>query len=409
MALNSSEAAMRALDARCSDRLSTFSKNTVTQLSALPVYLKDDYFYNTALWDLASLARCCLAAGLSPDLASSDDLPVLVVTAQSGSARVMKVLLDAGANHALSRARDGCTALSQAACNGHLACIRVLLAAGADPDLCDSFAFTPLMAACSAHHADCFAALLPVTNLGLVNREGSTIFHLCVACAATECFELLLPLVSDVNVRTVPGVREGFDFTALHLACHVGTQSMAKQLLKRGASRTARDSTHCTPLMQASIHGHLSCAVLLLRRPTKMSLEDVNAKAQHGLTALHLAAGAGFDKICGVLLEAGAQLDAKAQDGSTPLMLAQHLHPTNAPLLAMLSGNGPAQLPGTVCDHCGKTPEQASVNILKACGNCHAVRFCGTDCAAAAWPVHKMACRARKAELEEATRTRVIF
>ena len=85
-------------------------------------------------------------------------------------------------------------------------------------------------------------------------------------------------------------------------------------------------------------------------------------------------------------------------------MIAQEQHPANAALHALLSGAGPAQLPGTVCDRCLKTPAQAKVSILKACGNCHAARYCGADCAAAAWPAHKKACRARLAELEEAAK-----
>ena len=109
-----------------------------------------------------------------------------------------------------------------------------------------------------------------------------------------------------------------------------------------------------------------------------------------------------------MLIQAGARLDAETEGGPTPLVLAQEAHPGNAALLALLSGAGPAQPPGTVCDHCGKTPEQASVNILKACGNCHAARYCGADCAAIAWPGHKKACRARKAEVEAQTKPRIV-
>ena len=84
-------------------------------------------------------------------------------------------------------------------------------------------------------------------------------------------------------------------------------------------------------------------------------------------------------------------------------MLAQRFHPTNAPLLALLSGAGPAQPPGTVCDHCGKTAEQASVSALKGCNQCHAARYCDAVCQKAAWQEHKAACKAHKATLEEMT------
>ena len=139
-----------------------------------------------------------------------------------------------------------------------------------------------------------------------------------------------------------------------------------------------------------------------------MTPEEVDAADVYGATALHIAAAMGFDKIAGVLLEAGARLGVKTSQGFTPLMYAQQEHPTNAPLLALLSGAGPAVLPGTVCDHCGKTAAQASVNGLKACSECHAVRYCGAECGAAAWKGHKKACRARAKEREEMAKPKFI-
>ena len=132
-----------------------------------------------------------------------------------------------------------------------------------------------------------------------------------------------------------------------------------------------------------------------------MTPAEVDAVDVNGCTALLHAVFGGHDKICGVLIGAGARLDAEA-DAITPLMLAQRMHPTNAALLALLSGAGPAHLPGTVCDHCGKTAEQASVKLLKVCGNCHGVRFCNAACQTAAWPGHKAACKARVKEREAA-------
>ena len=135
---------------------------------------------------------------------------------------------------------------------------------------------------------------------------------------------------------------------------------------------------------------------------------EVDAVDEKGWTALHLSTSEGHVKSVGVLLEGGARLDAKTSLGFTPLMIAQHYHPTNMELLALLSGAGPAQPPGTVCDHCGKTAAQASVNSLKACSECHAVRYCGAACGAAAWKGHKKACRARVKEREEAVKPHII-
>jgi len=133
----------------------------------------------------------------------------------------------------------------------------------------------------------------------------------------------------------------------------------------------------------------------------------VNAANVRGQTALHAAALSGHAKCCGLLIAAGARLDVKLQSGHTPLMLAQHQHPSNAALLDVLAGRGPAVLPGTGCDHCGATsgPDGRSIKI---CNGCHAARFCGAACYAAAWPAHKAECRRKAAEWEAAAKPRFV-
>jgi Ankyrin repeats (3 copies)/MYND finger/Ankyrin repeats (many copies) len=218
--------------------------------------------------------------------------------------------------------------------------------------------------------------------------------------------------MSDVDVRTIPGVESDghrpvtfHAETALHYACEFGQQQMAKALLDRGASRMSRENWQGTPLHHGALSGHLSCVLLLIGRPGKMRMTpaEVDARNIHGRTSLHHAAEGGFEKVCGVLLAAGAQLDARSNDGFTPLMIALQFHPTNLALHTLLAGGGhAAQLPGTVCDHCGKTAEQANVKLLKVCGSCHGMRFCDAACQKAGWPGHKAACKARVKEREEA-------
>jgi hypothetical protein len=85
-------------------------------------------------------------------------------------------------------------------------------------------------------------------------------------------------------------------------------------------------------------------------------------------------------------------------------MMAHHKHPTKASLHALLSGAGPEHPPGTVCDHCGKTAEQAGIRCLKVCGLCQNARYCCEACAKADWRRHKRACREHVAAREQRTR-----
>jgi ankyrin repeat protein len=400
------ETGLRALDARCASRLSAYSRRAVALLSSLSPKRKEDYLFSAAVWDLPHVVRCAVEAGASVHAVDVDGASPLLAAASDGSANAVKALLECGADHAFVMRDSLYTALSCAAREGSIACVQLLLAAGADARSTDFLRNTPLCEAMLSKNMECVKALLALSDLSIVARDGMNALHSSVACLSLECLELLLPLVSDVDVRTQPGLDPSsvFHQTALHLACHLGEPEMAKALLRRGADRMARDSVMWTPLMWAAQHGHLSCCVLLVGQPgrPKMTPAEVSAPGKNGYTALHIAADFGHEKVCGVLIEAGARLDAVDSDGDTPLMLAQQLpsSPAKTALLALLSGAGSARLPGTGCDHCGKTAEQASVNSLKGCTQCLAVRYCNAACQTAAWPGHKVACKARKAERE---------
>jgi hypothetical protein len=186
---------------------------------------------------------------------------------------------------------------------------------------------------------------------------------------------------------------------------------MAKALLRRGASRVARDSDGCLPLHLASQKGHLACVVELIGRAghPKMTPAEIDSVDDQGSTSLHLAAHQGHERVCAVLMQAGASLAARSTEGATPLMVAQQEHPTKASLLALLSGAGPEHPSGTVCDRCGKTAEQAGVHSLKVCSGCHIVFYCCDACAKADWQRggHKVVCIARAAEREAEANLRV--
>ena len=155
-------------------------------------------------------------------------------------------------------------------------------------------------------------ALLPVTDLAATDGRGKTALHIAVATDSEACLELLLPMMSGVDVCTVPVVTpsgealDSFGWTALHLVCQNGNLPMCKALLGRGADRMARDSYQCIPLHYAAmkrkletgkLEGSLACAIMLVGRPGKarMTPAEVDAADDGGRTALHYAAVYGFD------------------------------------------------------------------------------------------------------------------
>jgi len=440
------KAQARALELMLGSSASPASRRAVVQLARLPPELKEKRLVCYAQWDLDNLVRCALAAGASATARWGEyDSPVLCYAAQEGSARSLKALLTGGADVRLAD-KYGQTALHWAAQQGHPPCVSLLLEAGAPLEAKNVERRTPLCSAASAGHSEvlgmllerganansvmlgtgntpllsaicgkylrCAELLLPHSDLSITSNQGLTAFHASVRTASYDCFKLLLPRMADVDVRTGPDTNapdDVFNQTAAHIACQKGQHKMLEKLLRRGASRTARDSMQTMPLHYAAAAGQLSCIVQLIGHPEayKMTPADINATDENDMTPLHYAAMFGHSKCCGLLIAAGALLDARNRHGGTPLMFAQLEHSGNTALHDLLAGRGPEHPPGTTCDRCGCHEDPAS--HLMPCSGCQVARYCSIACQHAAWAAHEAECGRLKAEREESTRVAYVL
>ncbi|TMW55457.1 hypothetical protein Poli38472_010339 [Pythium oligandrum] len=82
------------------------------------------------------------------------------IAAESGNARVIKRWVNSTNRDVDSRSAENLTALHYAARGGHNECTRLLLAAGADPNVQDERRITPLHLAAVGGHALCVKLLL---------------------------------------------------------------------------------------------------------------------------------------------------------------------------------------------------------------------------------------------------------
>jgi len=346
------------------------------KLRRTPHAQKVDWLWNSAINNHATLLRLLLADGLSPN------------TVDIGES-VLRV----------------------AACHGSIDVVRLLLEAGAEANSFDSLGNTPLRAAVSLGKIACARELIPHTDLRIFGASGNNVLHSSIIANQPETFNLLLPhYAADVDVRTIkrrtpadPGCP--YNCTPLYLACQGGHHGMVKALLAAGASRMAHDNDSFSCLHSAAQNGHLACVTMLIGRPDnqKMSASKINAQANQGQTALHLAAFGGHRYCCAALLAACADPAAVTHDGLTALDIAKECHPGNQELIELLEcrGGGPAPL---LCAGCG-----ASDKRLRACSACGSASFCSAACLAEAWTTgtHKAECQRIQAANEEKTRSRI--
>jgi hypothetical protein len=126
------QAEARALEPQCGNPASGASRKAVIKLKALPPAALVARLKDYVEWDLGNLARCALSAGVSADLHWGElNAPAIYHAALFGSKRVIKALLAGGANVEL-KADNGDSALHAAADKGEVACLELLLSAGAE-------------------------------------------------------------------------------------------------------------------------------------------------------------------------------------------------------------------------------------------------------------------------------------
>jgi len=118
----------------------------------------------------------------------------------------------------------------------------------------------------------------------------------------------------DVNEYS----RDGF--TPLQLACYFGHEDMALWLIDHGADvhAVARNAFKIQPIHAAAASGSLKMLRALLAAGA-----DVNARQQEGFTPLHTAADRNDAAMAELLLAHGADLHAESAKHQTPLALAQ--------------------------------------------------------------------------------------
>jgi ankyrin repeat protein len=278
-----------------------------------------------------------LARGAEVNATSSDGWTPLMAAAKKGRASTVALLLGAGADPS-RRNRFGSTALTYAVTGGYLEASRHLLAASADPNGRASefiYSFTFLMTAVRNCDLPMMEALLdagaaPDTLVTMSPFEGKgseggehadfmeaqgvagwTALMFAAGSKFAEA-EQMVRLLLDRGAD--PNAGRGFgSYTALCEAAHMPFDAVFDLLIERGARPRQGEPV----LYYAVLHGDAR----RVRRLLDLGA-DPNAKtAASGLTTLMAAAAMTHATAGRLLIDSGADLDARDAEGNTALAL----------------------------------------------------------------------------------------
>ncbi|WP_316976010.1 ankyrin repeat domain-containing protein [Shumkonia mesophila] len=104
----------------------------------------------------------------------------------------------------------------------------------------------------------------------------------------------------------------------LHMACEKGHAAIADGIIRHGGDAKRPDKEGLTPLMSAAIEGHTRVVSSLLGHDCALNGKSAN----HGCSALFIAAAHGRIDMVNLLLSEGADIDSPDHGNITPLMAA---------------------------------------------------------------------------------------
>ena len=232
---------------------------------------------------------------------------------QGGHVDVMRVLLDAGADIE-TKTSAGDSPLLLAGFYGKLDVAEVLVKAGADVCVTDSKGLTCLMLAANCGHTETVRYLVGLKDVDVnhENEYGATALLCAVQKGLPTVVQVLIDAGADVQTKNTNGE------LPLHFASFMGELGAVKLLVEAGADvRATQKGDTC--LMLASGAGHIDTVRYLVGLP---GVEVNTHEEKKGFTALHFAVQEGHADVVQVLIDAGADMEAKNSAGCSALLLA---------------------------------------------------------------------------------------
>jgi ankyrin repeat protein len=284
-------------------------------------------------------------------VAGAADDPALVRAARAGDARAVAALLQQKAD-ANAVAIDGTTALHWAVRADDIDTVDALIRAGAQVTTASRHGVTPLYIAAGQGNAAMIRRLVTAgADANSTDISGDTVLMAAVRAGNSDAVRALLDADAQVNAAE-PQVGH----TALMWAVREDRPELVSLLLGRGASLELKTRTGAKPAVRPPGAGGGSHGVGIVRGGVPPQGEQPPTPG--GMTALSFAAREGRLEAARLLIDAGADVNAREANGITPLVMA--ITNRHTPVAALLLARGADP---DAADWWGRTPLWAAVDM----------------------------------------------
>ena len=300
------------------------------------------------------------------DVLDAEHNSPLLVAARHGKEEAATELVRAGADLSIVD-QEGRTALHHMASLGLQQAATEALSRGTQADITDVRGNTPLLLAAERGHSGVMEALIGRCDVDVVGGSGKTALWHCARQGLLSCVQSLL----QAGARPDHGEPSPLIQAARH-----GHHAVVQSLMASGAGLNVTDQHGRTALMWAAQGGHMDVVHVLHEAGTDVMLVDTSSDTaltiaawhehdnlleylaphsnlshcehEEGMDALHLAVAKDNLNCVSVLLQAGASINTRDQNGNTALITAA-IHTSGTAILMFLLESGQ----GFDVDTCG--------------------------------------------------------